>query len=261
MNRFICGGIVACMMAFVGCQAATTDTPHVAAPGVESPAIESPTVANLTGTWAETSPTTSQISSSTSSGTESRINSYTFAVDGTFSRFETIVLTPSSGTASTSYYQDKGTYSIDGNTVNLVFNQYRTPTSASDSTTAWSTSTQTSTLGLYTVLHDGKLYGLQQQILVAQGSVSGLVGTWALVRYDGDTYYKYMYQFSQDSLVFSVYSSTTTTFPTTASSTNTLSYTATASTLTADSHTLYYLRFADHLAMGEDASAGVYTKQ
>lgn len=221
--------------------------------------MELPTVANLAGTWAETTPS----SSNSSSGAELSTYSFTFTSGGAFTALKTTVTTPVSGLPTTSYGQVRGTYTISGTTVSFTTKESRSPSSPTDDSKDWNT--YSGSMVYDVVLSEGKLYGLRGNLYVAQGSTSGLVGTWQQITSDyANLYYKVIQVFgANQEHTISVYSGASYDDATTFVSKSSSSYTATSTAIydAASSQSHYYKRFGDYLAMGDDASVGAYTRQ
>jgi hypothetical protein len=230
-----------------------------------------PTVANLTGSWK--GPGMTIVSSSTSNGvttssTITSINTYTFAPDSTWSVFSVYLSTPiGGGAATTSYIESRGTYATSGNEITMTTTDTRTLSSATDVTTVWSTTAYTRTFPM--VLYGGKLYGIVPgTLLAAQGSPSGLVGTWvSAFSSSPGSFAKVEVTFgSNGSVTSSFYSSPTSTF-TTPPSTELRTYTTGPGTFTIampgtpDQVMYYSLPGGSYLTMGPDATQGAYEKQ
>jgi hypothetical protein len=262
--------LLASALVLAGCEAATNTKPVAT-----TPTAQAPTVANLTGSWTTTRNGT--YSDSSGEYTTASIFTFVFAADGTFQIVSDYVKTPKAGGASTTTYTDqKGTYSVSGTDLSLSTTAYRTPTSANDTTTGWTTPTTATTYMYPSVLYNRKLYSIFSRVCSAQGTTSGLVGTWATTRYvssNTSSWTKTVLKFNAD-LTYSndYYENSTATFGAAPNSTTTGTYTQGNGTIiltqtgsTGSPMTLYYTTFGSYLVFGDsganDATLGAFTKK
>jgi len=185
------------VLLFAGCDLITGsgDPTNTVTPSV--------TKEQLLGTWKKTY----------NNGSTTNITQYTFNADGTFIELQDNV---SSDTPDThNYYALKGTFSVDaeGNfTITYTDYAYSIPSFSADGVT-WTPEEHPYTFTGPALVIGNQLYG--DAFLIAQGSVSSIVGTWAVKgmnkmwnndthNYD-QTYYKIEYLFNNDGTVIRNY--------------------------------------------------------
>jgi len=231
------------VLGLVGCAQATS-------PSTDPNAPQNPTISALVGTW-----TASNSSSNTSGGTTTTnvfSDTLNVAADGSYTLFQTQASTPTGGSTTTSYSAKKGQLSFSANQATTTITDLCY--SSSPITTAnavWTPESQTTSSTATTILSGGKLYGyLSWPVFTAQGSTSGLVGTWQEIMSStaGSTtmYGKMVYAFAADgTLTSQQYSDTTTAFTAAPVYSITATYTAQNGILTTT-------------APGQAASSGTY---
>jgi hypothetical protein len=230
-----------------------------------------PTVANLTGSWKGRGMGYSTTNGGATMYDYTSTLTISFAADGTWTEFHDDVGTPAGGGPTvTSYKEDRGTYTISGNEVTLNTTDYRSLTSATDTTSAWSPVPVSSPITtIYPMMiFNGKLYGaVPGSLYIAQASTSGLIGTWAVTWSQPGVYIKIERTFNADgSYVFATYASPTNAFSAPYAST-TGTYAASVGIMTettggSTSPATYYAILAgSYLSIGSDTTAGAFTKQ
>ena len=263
-------------LALVGC---TQPTGSSSTTSTTATTTTVPTLANLTGTWVESysSPTAIMSLSGSTPATEVTTDTMTIAADGSYVSIESYVSTPSGSSTPDSTYTagSKGIISISssGMTMTKTYDAVSSLTPFTASTATWTPVVpNTSDTQPNAFIYGGKLY---RYAAVAQGSVSGIVGTWEMASSgnDGTTtnYYKEDLTFSATgSLTDAAYQSTTSTFPASPSSTQTATYavqngilTETFTSPSASTSTIAYKIIGNYLVFGNATSsdANAYVKQ
>ncbi|HUX42091.1 MAG TPA: lipocalin family protein [Rectinemataceae bacterium] len=245
---------IAIAIALAGCAQATSPSTGAA--------NYNPTIAALVGTWLLSA--TSSTSASSTSSTETM----TIASDGSFQGYVTRTNTPSGGTASTSYSAMKGTLSFSGDQMTYTVTGTENSSSLINSTNvSWTTFPSPLVTTNTAILDNGKLYGLTGgSVLTAQGTVSGLVGTWGYSSYnsaDTSPYTKVALTLNADGTATSeMYQSTTSTFSSTPTSTASGTWSASNGVLTltqsSQIQSLAYSSIGNYLIWGNATNADAY---
>ena len=259
-------GLVACAQATS--PGTTTTDPN---------APQNPTLSALVGTW-----TASNTSSDTSGGTTTtHALAYTMSVaaDGSSSIITVQASTPAGGRTTTTYSGTKGQLSFTADQVKMT--NTATCSSATPITAATATWTPESVATSSTspaILSGGKFYlglnnGFGYLVFAAQGSVSGLVGSWPFIISSTSSsttnYWKIVEGFAADGTVTATqYSDTSGTFTAAPVSTTAGTYTINNGILTItpsgqSAQSWAYKIVGSYLILGNATSADAYafTKQ
>lgn len=234
-----------------------------------SPAIDNaetpsaPTVSALVGTWKMSS------SSSFEGTTTTMQDIITLSSDGSFVQESIVTSTPPSDVATTFYTWKKGTIGISGDklTMTETGNVPSSASAATPSTDSWTSSSSVTTSTA--VLVAGKLY--KSAIFKAQGSNSGIVGTWIAESYTSSKpkpYSKIVLALSSDkTFTQTIYASTSADYPD-APQTGSGSYVLNSNgsmteTISGSTYTSFYKVVGSYFIMGDETSAdaNAYTKQ
>lgn len=161
------------VMVVLGC------TPPTSSPvGSTTDVPLAPTLAAATGTWVQS------LFSASSTSTDAFTNTMTIAANGAFVLQEVKVYTPVGGTATPIYYGDQGTVRVSGRTVTIAMTSAYCDSATQLPATSSSGWTPTNVVITNPAIEvNGKLYfdtTGDSAVLTAQGSVSGLTGTWLM---------------------------------------------------------------------------------
>jgi hypothetical protein len=251
------------VLLFAGCDSPTGSSTTSPSSGSST---TSPTVTKeqLLGTWKNTR------TYNDNGSTETNITQYTFNADGTFIELSDRFY---SDTPETHHYSaDKGTYSVDaeGNvTITYTDYAYSIPSFSADGVT-WTPFGHPNTYTWPALVIGNQLY--EFQFYIAQGSVSGIVGTWAVKgvnkmwNYDTQNYdqkyNKYEIIFNNDGTVIrNIYKSSDGTFGLPESDTGTYTYSNGTLTMTING-TTYINKVTiynnKYLISGDETSAIAY---
>jgi len=232
-----------------------------------------PTLAALTGTWVLTETWENKdYETDALESTEVRTTTRTIATDGSFIDEVISVETPVTGTATTSYSSKKGTLAVVGDKLakTITHTRYSSTEAFTGADTGWNAESPAIVETTQAIIVSGKLY---EDVFKAQGSVSGIQGTWVMEQYDSEDtkpYRKVVIQFNSDGTVSQAYfTSATESFADTSDGSYLMNYVANQNgsiTLTMDgqveSMTAFYKIFDSYLILGgESYDSDAFVKQ
>jgi hypothetical protein len=253
--------------ALASCSSATDDDADSNGGGT----VTIPTLSSLVGTWKNSSTSDITDNSGSVTSTETSANEMSVFADGSYLTKSTSIIKDTSGTTTSSLYTDKkGKISLSGDQLTTEQAQTRGSNSPfADDTSGWADNKASNSSEC--ILVGDRLF---PQVLAAEGSVSGLVGTWATNHYHSTSskpYGKASYAFtSEGKVTISYYQSASAAFSDTPDQSNTYNYAINDNgslTITADgstkSNTMFYSIKGSYMVIGNDKSidAFAYIKQ
>lgn len=237
----------------------------VASPLTPALTTELPNSSNLIGVWNDVA------NVRVGNNTEKISRKITFASGNLWSQSSTTEIIPPSGSSTFSYAENEGVFSVSGDILTTTVHRHRnSSTPFSDSTTGWvDSSTSLPESKVTAFLYSGKLYANPKYpAYKISGSHTGLVGTWVAIQSSVQTSWsKYVYDFQDsDSVVYSSFSSSSSTFSATPTVTLNFDYVRHTDTelelfFAGTGSSQAYLQVGDYFLTGAETHVGAATKE